>query len=77
MLYIATLIHTSSGKVVSASGIVAPHDISDTELIARIKSAVSTHIIVSHYPHTVEHTDTGITIRLDKCRYHIDAVRLE
>jgi hypothetical protein len=76
MLYIATLIHTSSGTVTSTAGIETPNDATDTELINRIKRGVGTAFSVSDYPHTVNRTPIGIEITLTDCRYHIYARRV-
>ena len=76
-LHIATLIHTATGNAASSTaGVITPPHMTEAELITDIKRAVGTSIIVSHYPHTVTHTDTGIRIDLTGCRYHIEAIRI-
>ena len=72
-LHIASLIHTASKRVATICGVITSPHITEVELIAHIKRAVGTSVIVSHYPHTVTHTDTGIRVDLIGCRYHIMA----
>jgi hypothetical protein len=73
-LHIVTLIHTETGRIASSpAGCITPSDMTLAERITRIKRSAGTHVIVSHYPHTVTHTDMGIRVDLTGCRYHIMA----
>ena len=74
-LYVASLIHTTSNRVATICGVITSPYITEAELITSIKRAVGTSVIVSHYPHTATHTDTGIRVDLTGCRYHIEARR--
>jgi hypothetical protein len=74
-LHIVTLIHTETGRIASSpAGCITPSDMTLAERITRIKRSAGTHVIVSHYPHTLTTTDTGIRVDLTGCRYHIEVL---